>query len=177
MIIAPIVEGHGDVAALPILLRLINPALRVAQPVRFPKNRLLSKDHLSRAVAIARTNIPSPDAGVIVLMFDADTDCPATLGPPLLQVMRSSAGGAECFVAIVVREFESWIVGGHPEIDLQDCEAAGNPKDRVRHHNNNRYSETIDQPRYTAMIDIQRLRARSPSFERFVRRIEALPAQ
>lgn len=173
--IASIVEGHGDEPSLPVLLRRLVPTARVARPVRFPKTKLLAAEGLTRAVAIARANIRKGEAGMILVVIDADEDCAAELGPGLLQRVKASAYDVECFVALAVHEFESWIVGGHPELDVEDPESAGKPKDRIAQVNGGRYKETVDQPRFTAAIDPERLRARSPSFRRLIERLEAVP--
>ena len=80
-VVAPIVEGHGDVQALPVLLRMIDPTLQIARPVRFPRSKLIKQEHLVRAAAIAAANII--DRGAIFLLIDADEDCAAQLGPEL----------------------------------------------------------------------------------------------
>jgi hypothetical protein len=173
--VAPIVEGHGDVAAIPLLIRGLAPAVQVARPVRFPKTRLVIATELARAVSIARANIRDAAAGLVLLVLDADEDCAAALGPELLKTMRAASGGVDCFVAIAVREFESWIVGGHPDIDVAEPEVAGKPKDRIARVNDGLYKETADQPRFTSAIDPARLRARCRSFRRLVERLEAIP--
>jgi hypothetical protein len=173
--IASIVEGHGDEPSLPLLLRRLLPTARVARPVRFPKTLLLTDEGLKRAVAIARANIRHGEFGMVLLVIDADEDCAAELGPTLLDKVRASAHDVDCFVALAVHEFESWIVGGHPDIDVEDPESAGKPKDRIAQVNSGRYKETVDQPRFTAAIDPDRLRARSPSFRRLIERLEAIP--
>jgi len=42
MKIAPIVEGYGEVEALPNLIRGLFPALQVQRPLRVQRNRFLS---------------------------------------------------------------------------------------------------------------------------------------
>lgn len=169
-IVAPIVEGHGDVAALPVVLRLINAALIVAKPVRFPRTRLLQSVHLVRAARIAAANVPGH--GAVLLVMDADEDCAATLGPELQQRL------AECLppslparVVLAVREFEAWIVGGDVQYKFDDPDAAGRLKDRIKAAHG-KYSETADQPRLAARIDVQRLTEQSRSFRRLRKVVE-----
>jgi len=173
--IAPIVEGHGDVQAVPVLLRLLAPTVRVASPVRFPKTKLLIESELRRAVSIARSNISDPARGLVLLILDCDEDCPASLGPRLLQVMHSVASPASCFVVVVKREFESWIVGGHPLLDESNPEAAGMPKNLIATINGGQYKETVDQARFAAAIEPQRLFTRSQSFRRLFDRLRQIP--
>lgn len=77
MTIQPIVEGHGEVAAVPILLRrlaleLTGAAVDVAPPIRVPRTQLLRADALVRYVGLARRRADS-----ILILIDADDDCPA----------------------------------------------------------------------------------------------------
>lgn len=108
-------------------------------------------------------------AGLVLLMVDADTDCAAQLGPRLLEAMTSANVVHRAAVAIVCREFESWIVGGVEEFNDQTPETTGDPKGRIRLDNLGRYSPSADQPRYTARIDINLLTQRSQSFARLRR--------
>ena len=174
VVIAPIVEGHGDERAVPILLRLIAPSADIKRPVRVPKSRLVrhekgvaDQSEVSRAVAIARANIPDGAQGLVVLVIDADEDCAAALGPSLLAAMKQQThGGVACFAAIAVKEFECWIVGGSPEFDVLDPERIGSPKRLIRDANGGRYKETADQPRFAARIAPEVLAERAPSFQR-----------
>jgi len=159
-IVAPIVEGHGDVAALPILLRRMNPSLQIQKPVRYPKNRLLLDDYLKRAASIAASNIY--DDGWILLLLDADEQCAKSLGPSLEQKL-SNMSKHNCRVVLAVREFEAWIVGGDPKMCVVNPDTAGNLKGLIRERYGV-YSETVDQPRLIAKADLQLLYERSRSF-------------
>lgn len=91
-VIFPIVEGHGDVSAVPELLRRLafeefgNYGLRVLRPFRLPRGEIVANNELERAVELgARKLAEEGDRGGIFVLLDADDDCPATLGPALLQ--------------------------------------------------------------------------------------------
>jgi len=171
--VAPIVEGHGDVAALRVLLGKIAPAIRVARPVRFPKSKLVKVEtELVRAVRIAGANIRPGETGLILLLIDGDEDCPAKLAPELLASMNKGARDIHCLVVFAVREFESWIVGGHPDLDIADPEHAGKAKGRIEKINGGLYQQSVDQARLASRIEVDRLRPHSPSFRRFAERIE-----
>lgn len=177
--IASIVEGHGDVEALPALLGKLAPGVEIKRPVRVPKSKLISaagtanQDEVSRAVAIAVANIPHDVRGLLLLVLDADSDCAAEIGPSLLAAMNAAdhRGTRECFVAIAKKEFESWLLGGLLESDESDPDGFGNPKGRVGQLNGGRYKETIDQPRLAKRVIIDQLESRSPSFQRLATQI------
>jgi hypothetical protein len=172
--IAPIVEGHGDVSSIRVLLGLMNPRILVAQPVRYSKQRLLQQEHLIRAARIARANIPDIQSGVILILIDADADCAAELSRQIRGHLRGQIDDTAVLTVVAIREFESWICGGHEQLDLLDPDSAGHPKQRIRAINDGRYSETVDQPRFTSGIRVDVLRERSPSFARFAAKIDDL---
>lgn len=175
--VAPIVEGHGDVAALPLLLRRMAPSLDVKRPVRCPKTRLLIPEHLRRAATIAAANILG--RGAILLVFDANGDCAAELGPKLEAHLREMVPNRPCRAALAVREFEAWIVGGDAAYGAGDADTAGDLKGRIRRRHGV-YSETADQPRLVARSDLALLEERSRSFRRLakvVREFEEIAAR
>lgn len=173
-VVAPIVEGHGDVAAVPVLLRRMAPSLLVARPVRFPRSQLVVEAHLCRAAAIANANIG--ERGAILLVMDADEDCAASLGPELEARLADKFPGRTCRVVLVVREFEAWIVGGDPKYQVDDADSAGDMKGRIREALG-LYKETADQPRLIAKSDIDRLTRVSRSFRRLRKVVDGLIAE
>lgn len=176
-IIAPIVEGHGDVAAVPVLLRRMAPMLLVRRPVRFPRSRLLQEEHLSRAARIAEANID--EDGAVLLVLDADDDCAATLGPELESKLQSAIPNRICRTALAVREFEAWIVGGITTYNTIDPDSTGNLKGLIRDRLGV-YGETADQARLIASADLEVLEQRSRSFRRLckvVRELEQIANQ
>lgn len=79
MKIQPIVEGHGDVAALPVLLRRLVKeaevwAVGVGRPIRRPRHWLVDADGVRQAVRLA---LAQPDCGAVLVLLDGDADCPA----------------------------------------------------------------------------------------------------
>ena len=83
MTIQPIVEGHGDVTAVPVLLRrFVAEAqawpVRIGRPIRQPRNQLVVEAGVKRAVRLACVQ---PDCGAVLMLFDGNSDCPAELGP------------------------------------------------------------------------------------------------
>ena len=57
--IQPIVEGHGEVPAVPVLLRKLAalmavPFVQVGAPIRSKRSQLAREDGMRQAVAIAR---------------------------------------------------------------------------------------------------------------------------
>ncbi|MFO0837673.1 MAG: DUF4276 family protein [Phycisphaerae bacterium] len=174
VVLAPIVEGHGEVDAVPVLLRRMAPELIVRRPVRFPRNRLVQEEHLRRAARIASANIERE--GAILMLIDSDEDCAARLGPDLEKRLSEFAPNLTCRVVLAVREFEAWIVGGDPANAIDDPDRAGNLIGRLREQHGV-YKKTADQPRLIARSDLEILARRSRSYrhlEKVVREIQSL---
>jgi len=190
--IAGIVEGHGDALALPILLRrvaeVVEPglAVRVTTVIRTPKSKLLKPGELERVVELAARKIGRP--GAILLLVDADSDCPATLGPDLLQRALAQRGDIPIASVAAKHEFENWFIASAGSLKgirglPEDLEAPDDPESieaakawlSMRMPPRNPYSETIDQPALTARFSLLMARA-AASFDKAHREIERLLA-
>jgi hypothetical protein len=171
-----VVEGHGEVKALPILLRRmgnsIDPEvhLEIMPPIRRPRGSLVNKEgELERAVELAALKA-RPRGGVFVLL-DSDDDCPAKLAPKLLG--RAEPAGIELPVTVILpkREFEAWFLAAAKSLrgkrglpaDLEpprDAEEIRGAKEWLRARMAGRtYAETIDQPALAAVFDLNLARA------------------
>ncbi len=127
--IASIVEGHGEVAAAPLLIRRvaerIDPNLYVVlpPPVRIKRDRIAERfDDLARAIGYAIGLLQGP--GGILVLLDAEDDCPKDLGPNLLQRAQAPRSDIPVGVALAKYEFESWFLAAAESIrgkrDLPD---------------------------------------------------------
>jgi hypothetical protein len=160
--------------------------LDVRKPIRVPRSRLSRPGELERAVQLAVRNLGG--AGAVLVLVDADDDCPAVTGPEWLR--RSHA---ECPVGVTIRvtlakaEFESWLLGSVESLRgirgiaanataPADPERVRGAKERLREcmQPGRYYSETIDQPALTAQFDLQAARAHCPSFRKLYRDVDAL---
>src|SRR5215469_12294378 len=90
--IATVVEGHGEVESVPILLRRFasnwDPTVgfQTFSPVRVSRSKIIKAGELERAAKLA--SLKAEGCGVLVII-DADDDCPADLGPQLLARART----------------------------------------------------------------------------------------
>jgi hypothetical protein len=188
--IASIVEGHGEVFALPKLLHRLAEDfpmvhLRTPKPPwRRSRGSLVAAGGIEREVE--SNSWVGPSGGVLVLL-DADDDCPAQLAPALLNRAQSARPDRRVSVVLAKREFEAWFLASAQSLAgnfgfLADMEAPADPegvrgakgwlsRHRPRGHP---YKETVDQAVLTSAFDIGRARKHSPSFDKFCREIEAL---
>lgn len=193
--LASIVEGHGEVEALPLLVRRLvaerlEPGRHVVvhRPFRVGRDRLLKSGELERYLDYAALKVAP--AGAVVVLLDADDDCPAELGPAL--VARAVAHRRDLPVGCVVaqREFEAWFLAcatslsgrrGLPDhVEVPDApEAVRDAKGWLqdRRVDGFAYTPTTDQPALVAAMDLEMAQERSASFRKLCRDIGRLLAQ
>ncbi|MGA3171137.1 MAG: DUF4276 family protein [Chthoniobacteraceae bacterium] len=116
--IQPIVEGHGEVEAVPVLIRRLAQLMGVHQvdigkPIRRPRSDFLDPHKLERAVELACLK---PGCKAVFVIFDADDDCPREAAPPVLSRTEAVAAGRACSVVIPTREFEAWFLASLPTL-------------------------------------------------------------
>lgn len=187
--LACVVEGHGETSAVPILLRRIlsqispDCALEIPHPIRVPRSKLLRPGELEKAVQLAAAKV-APD-GFVVILLDADDDCPATLAPKLKARAVQARADIALTVVMARREFEAWYIAAAESLGLLRGPSVAPPADpeQIRGAKewlanrmpNGKYSEAVDQPALAARFDLADAR-RCPSFDKLYRDIEALVA-
>jgi len=192
--VAPIVEGHGEVAAFPIVLRNIwfsmlgGVGLEILRPIRGKRNLLVSANHreLERAVLLAANKLaaarPASAKELILILVDADRDLPCVLGPQLTSTAHAARSDKDSICVVTNVEYETWFVAAAESLrnylpSAADKEFPSDPegqrfgkgwiKARLR-----AYSETVDQPKLSAVMDIQLCRRQSASFDKLCRELE-----
>jgi len=185
-----IVEGQGDVEAIPIVVRRIaeriDPEIvvQVPTPMRIPKSRLVKPTELERAVEFAARQIAG--AGAVLVVVDSDDDCPAVNGPTLLGRAGGVRIGLPVAVVLANREFESWFIAAAGSLAgcaglASDIQAPANPESirgakewlTARMIGTRAYSPTLDQPAMAAAFDLASALGAN-SFEKLHREIERL---
>jgi hypothetical protein len=181
--IATIVEGDGEVAALPILLRrmaaewspaaLVNPL----QPIRVRRDRFIQKEEEFRRQLLLAAAKSGAD-GWILILLDADDDCPARLGQALYQRALQHVPHRRVSVVLANREFEAWFIAAAPSLNgargfsiaLDQTIEAEVPRDAKgwlrERMKGGTYSPLLDQPAFTALFDLQQAFDHSRSFRK-----------
>jgi hypothetical protein len=122
-VIVPIVEGDGEVAAVPVLLqrwlsfrRYHNVEVHVDGPVRASGKGSLTVPHdgkkeLGVEHYLKHALFRQPDA--VLILLDADEDCAMTLGSRLHErALRMVPRDYPIGVVVATREYEAWFVAG-----------------------------------------------------------------
>ena len=193
VILTSVVEGEGEVSAFPELLRRLGPhivpaiSLEVRKPHILPKSKMLHKPgELERAARIELSGL-GEEARLIVLL-DADDDCPAELAPKLLNRELGWVLPVQAAIVIAKREYESWFLAAAESLSGRrtlsaDLEPPDNPEEAPRDAKkwlSNRmaphriYKPTQDQASLSAALDIELARSRSDSFDKLCREVQRL---
>lgn len=111
--IVPIVEGHGEVSAVPVLLRRLllemnKGHIQINQPDRNPRSTLVQPGGIEFAVQRAADN--AGPSGAILVLLDSDDDPPCVLGPQLMQRAVNSRSDRRVMIALAEVEFETWFL-------------------------------------------------------------------
>ncbi len=185
--IAPIVEGHGEVEAVPALLHRIaglagvEGALRVNAPIRVKAGSFLrDQDYFHKQVALAAAKA-AQGGGVVLILLDCEDDCPATLGPDLLRRAKAVRGDVTVIVALAYREYETWFLTAARSLrglrglphDLEpppSPESIRDAKGWLGKHMAFGYDPVIHQLEFSRKFDLEQARA-NPSFNRFYQHI------
>lgn len=201
--IAPVVEGHTEVKCLERILHrvwlelLFAPdRLQVLQPSRGNRSSLAKVGHPELDSKIdegqeklrVKLRRDQDSTGFILLLLDADDDCPATLGPELLQ--RANAIRPDVPVACVLanRQLENWFrasaaslagVGKLPG----DLAAVADPEsgrgaawltDQMKRLDpKSEYKKPGDAVLLAQRMDLAQCHANSPSFRKLCRELSA----
>ena len=192
VVVAPIVEGHGEIQAVRDLVSRIavefcGVRVDVAQPFRLDSGKMRKPEELAKAVRFQASRVLGR-GGVLVLRDgdDNDVNCPVELARSLVP----SAGLVPVPVEIVIarHEYEAWFLAsmeslrGHSAVrddavSLPDPEAHRGAKSRLERMMNESYKETLHQAKFSALVDLRTAAANSRSFRRMVHAVELLAGQ
>lgn len=186
--IASIVEGDGEVAALPILLRRIcvwktpQRATTVIPPVRVRRDRFLNKDEeFERQLQLCAAKCG--DGDWILILLDADDDCPARLGAQILARACRIVPHRKISVVLANKEFEAWfIAAAHSLNGLRGFSIKPDEPIEPENHRNAKgwmdrrmqgaYKEILDQPAFAATFDLEAAFSNSRSFRKLCKELE-----
>lgn len=186
MTIKPIVEGPGDVCAIPELLRRLQyeyglgaHSVDIARPIKWNRSSFNSQPQVKRAVRLA---VADQGCVGILIVFDSDDHCPRTYARQIARWAEEEARGIPCEVVMAHREYEAWFLAaiesirGIRRIRQDACseitpEAIRGAKERLETKmlHDATYSETTDQAALTARVDLHAVYASCRSFRKFVK--------
>ena len=185
--LVPIVEGDGEVSAVPPLIRkVLWASARYDIQIARPKNangrsNLTKRGGLERFVKYAWKE---PDCGAIIILVDAESDCPLEIAKDFSRRILSMGVLFPVVIVVANRMFEAWFLASIDTIagrlnfpsDVSgpsDPEAIRDPKAWIQRHFplGRAYKETQDQEAMTSLLDLN-LAKSARSFRRFLHAIE-----
>lgn len=186
--IVTIVEGRGEVDAIPILIRRIAAASapgavpHVPRPIRVKRDYLLKENELERYVDLAA--VQSGPEGAVLILLDADDACPPELASTILRRAIQARNDRTIEVVLARSEYEAWFLAAADSIagrrGLPDDLAAPNDAESIRDAKGwltsrmplgRAYKETRDQPALTSLFDLKTARRGAPSFDKMWRTV------
>ncbi len=191
--IVPVVEGPGEVAALPALLSriLLEYYNRPDVLVAYGKRGVVSANGLpkleTQLAKFLQHAQNKPDCDAILVLLDADNDCPVILSQELSQ--HCEQVGTKCPVQIVCarRSYESWFLASLDTVKGKsvipdtatlsgDAENVPNPKQWITAllPRGQAYKETTHQAALSSYIDLDLAHKNSRSFRRLCHALEQL---
>lgn len=189
--IVTIVEGPGEVEAMPILIRRIaalaapQAVPHVPRPIRVKRDRFLKENELERYVDLAGRQA-GPDGSVLIVL-DADDDCPPGLASTILGRATRARGDRVIKVVLARREFEAWFLAAADSIaglrglpsnltSPANAESIRNAKGWLTSNMppGRAYKETRDQPALTSLFDLATARRGALSFDKMWRTVTQL---
>ena len=215
-VIVPIVEGYGEWDAVPILLqrwlhsrRYHNIEVHEDGPVRASGRGAITvahdeKNELGMEYYIEKALLREPQPDAILILLDADEDCPRELAASLLARARALVPpDYPIGVVIAKREYEAWFLAAFPSTRFRQAltvlgtrlnfrlarqslprgmdveEIADCKKEVAKLLGLKKYKETLHQPALTQLLPFTRgatrgMTQRSRSFRKLLKELHEL---
>lgn len=188
-VVAPIVEGHGEVNAVrDLIVRIAADVsgewVQVMQPFRLDSAKMRKPDELAKAVRFQAARVTGR-GGVLVLRDgdDSDENCPVKLARMIAPPAELVSVPVE--IVIARYEYEAWFLAaieslrGHPAV-LDDAEFSADPeskrdaKGQLSRMMSTTYRETLHQAKFSALMDLGTAARNSRSFRRMTHAVQLL---
>ena len=193
MKIYSIVEGYGEVSALPVLLRrLLHDhaqcyGIQPGSPVRRKEHEFRREATVRKAVRLA---LMQPECAAVLLLFDGEDECPVELGAQVRAWAQAEAGNIPCEVVVAYREYETWFLAALESLRGQ-CRIAGDAEAPANAEVSRdakgalesfmprgaSYAPTIHQQKLSATFDLSLAHRRNRSFRKLTKAVGELLAQ
>jgi hypothetical protein len=201
--IVPIVEGQTETRCIERLLQRIWTEL-LAAPLRLQvllpsrgkrdvlihpqRPDLAEKIEEAHAKLAPRLHRDSSARGMLLLLLDAEGDCPKELAPRLLETARHVRSDADISCVLAKRMLENWIVAGASTLagvndlpdplptrdQFEDRSGVARLDAQLRSRNKARkYKKTADAEAFVRVMALQECRKNAPSFDKLCRELEA----
>ncbi len=194
--IFPIVEGHGEVTAVPEIIRRISfereypISCSVLTPYRLPRGKITQfGDVLDNVIRFGEAKIRSADGiGGVLVIIDSDDDCPLSLYSRFVSFKNKRTFLVPVSFVSPKMEYEAWFISCAEHMRTHktvrdDAESHPNPenvRDAKGYFNREilidsvNYSETVDQVKYSSILDINCVYNKCRSFRKICKEIDEI---
>ena len=188
-----IVEGHGEVKAVPGLVRrILHERLSRYDISRLNAKRANGKPDLLKRLENFLTYAVIDNCDGILVLLDVEDDCPFQEVATLVDRAAGLSLNVPVAVVYAKSEYETWFIGSlsedtgeeireHLNIDNsinspENVEDIRGAKEWLERHmpGNQGYKETVDQEHLTHHVDLDAVHRRSRSFRRLCHAVEEL---
>jgi len=178
--IQPIVEGPGEVEAVPVLLRRMAaefgvPYVPVGRPICKDRSQIVRPGEMEKVIELARRQ---PGCQAILILFDADELCTKTDSRALQDQACTLAHPLPCPLVIANKEYEAWFLASLEDLSENpvvrypgDPDQKRGAKEELERRLHLYYNERADQPKFSARINLRRAHQRSRSFQKHAKDI------
>lgn len=200
-----IVEGHSEAegATERLLQRiwkeLLNEPIRLqvlTPPSRCQRDAFTNPKHPEFASKVEEASLKlaqrlrrdQQGRGLLLVLLDAEKDCPAQLAPKLLHEAKAARGDIDITCVLAKQMFENWIVAGAstlagvnglPEtLPTRPTPEVGSGANWLEKQIRNKdrtktYKKTVDATKFVSEMDLSECRDTAPSFDKLCRELEA----
>lgn len=180
--VVSIVEGDGEVDALPVLLRRVSDWLtpdqyvHIQRPIRVRREQFLNREEeFVKKLRLAASFCGV--AGWILILLDADDDCPNEMAEQIRAKAAMVVPLHHVSVVLANREYEAWFIAAARSLhgrrgfvcpgEVPDAESIRGAKQWVsKNVPAGAYHEVVDQPALSAAMDLDQAHANSRSFRK-----------
>lgn len=179
-----LVEGQGDVQALPSLLSRLVPTV-VAATMRIQAGKVFAGNWTQVEQLVELERRKGSEAVLLLLDTDCELDrCPKARAAALQQSLKTVAGNMRAAIVLAECEFETWFIeaaeslrgvrGLPPDLTRPENPLKRGSKEWLGNLMPHGYRETQDQKPLASNMDLRLARDRSRSFRKFCRAITYL---
>jgi len=191
-----VVEGHGELESVEILIRKIanagscQRAFLCLKPMRVRRDLFLKCDaegEFGKKLQVAAKHIRGKE-GLILILLDAEEDCPAELADRIRSGAAPLIGDVQLSVVLAKRMFENWLAASAHTLTKnerfrKELTAPEKPEEISGKTWIKRsllpyvaYSEPVDQPAFTRLLDPEAA-SRCRSFRKLTKEIQSALSQ
>jgi hypothetical protein len=199
--VSAIVEGQTEQRCVERILHRIwtellhrPERLQVLEPFRGHRDDLVNPNGLALKESVqkvflklqAKARQDSEARSLLLILLDAESDCPAELAPRLLDTAQRARADADLACVLAKRMLENWIVAGastlagvndlpdplQPPDNPEECNGAAWLEQQLRSRKQTRsYKKTVDAAVFVQKMHLEECRAHSPSFDKLYREL------